>query len=80
MKKLKKPSLSIFVEILKTLAEQGCIDVEPTESGGYDLTPIYDFLVVSQIADRTEERYWLNLVNEDACMMLADLLKSFRKK
>lgn len=80
---LKKPSLYLFVEILETLAEQGFIDVEPTERE-YDLTEIYDFLVVSGLADygtppdarfKHSAPYWLRLANEDACLMLAKLLK-----
>lgn len=71
---LKKPTIPIFIEVLETLGEQGFIDVEPTERE-YDLTSIYDFLVTSQIADCTERKYWLHLVNEDACLMLANALK-----
>lgn len=69
---LKKPSLKLFVEILKTLADQGFIDVGPTERD-YDATPIYDFLVVGGFAERVavvpnylEEKYWLTLINQDA--------------
>lgn len=75
---MRKPSISLFVAVLETLGKKGFIDVEPTE-GNYDLTKIYDFLVISGIADRTEERYWLRLVNEDACIMLVHLLKELSK-
>jgi hypothetical protein len=75
---MRKPNISLFVAVLETLGEQGFIDVEPTE-GNYDLTKIYDFLVISGIAERTEERYWLRLLNEDACLMLAHLLKDLSK-
>jgi len=71
---LKVPDLRVFVETLETLAEQGFIDVEPTE-GEYDLTLVYDFLVTVGIAERSTDHYWLSLANEDACTMLADILK-----
>lgn len=74
LENMKNPDLVVFVEYLKTLAEQGFIDVEPTERD-YNLTPIYDFLVISGIADRAEEKYWLRLVNEDACSALIRLLE-----
>lgn len=74
---LKKPTLDLFIMVLETLGEQGFIDVEPTERG-YDLTEIYDFLVTSLIADRIEQRYWLRLTNQDACFMLANLLKNMK--
>ena len=71
-----KPDLKFFVAILETLAEQGFIDVEPTE-GDYDATLIYDFLVMGCFADRVAgEKYWLRLINPDACEMLVGLLKS----
>lgn len=73
---LKGPDLKLFVAILETLTEQGFIDVGPTE-GDYDCTPIYDFLVVGGFAERVaEEKYWLRLINQDACERLADLIKS----
>lgn len=73
---LKGPDLKLFVAILETLADQGFIDVGPTE-GDYDCTPIYDFLVVGGFAERVaEEKYWLRLINQDACERLADLIKS----
>ena len=71
---MKKPDLGVFVEILKTLAEQGFIDVEPTERD-YDLTMIYDFLTMTGIADRTEEKYWLRLENEESCSALIKILE-----
>jgi len=72
--KLKKATLPVFIEILETLAEQGFIDVGPRERG-YDLTPIYDFLVEVGIADAIFYEYWLKLVNEDACLALTKILK-----
>ena len=77
---MKKPTLPVFIEVLKTLAEQSFIDVEPTERN-YDLTPIYDFLVTSKIASApySPEKYWLILENEDACIMLANLLAKLSK-
>jgi len=73
---MKKPDINTLVEILETLAEQGFIDVDPTERG-YDLTPIYDFLVVAGFAERFGDHphYWLRLLNEDACLSLAKLLR-----
>jgi hypothetical protein len=75
---MKKPNIRVFIEVLKTLADQGFIDMEPTE-GEHNLTSIYDFLVTSGIAERTVERYWLRLINEDACLMLTGLLKDLRR-
>ena len=75
IKLVEKPDLKFFVAILETLADQGFIDVEPTE-GDYDATPIYDFLVIAGFAERAlKEKYWLRLVNQDACEMLAAFLK-----
>lgn len=72
---MKKPTRQLFITILKTLGEQGFIDFEPTE-GEYDCTKIYDFLVASGIAIRTGgKKYWLKLVNNNACLMLEDILK-----
>ena len=71
---ITQPDLKRFVELLETLAEQGFIDVEPTE-GEYDLTLIYDFLVTVGIAERTTDHYWLMLANEDACRMLVNILR-----
>lgn len=76
---MKKPDIPMLVEILETLGEQGFIDVEPTERE-YDLTAIYNFLVTSGIAIVPQHstrtgKYWLQLLNEDACVMLTDLLK-----
>jgi len=77
---LKKPDLSIFIEILRTLADQGAIDVEPTERG-YDLTKIYDWLVWSNIAFRKDEGpYWLYLLHPVSCEGLADLLEYLKPK
>lgn len=67
-------TLPLFTGILKTLGEQGFIDVEP-KAIPPNVTPIYDFLVTSGIAERTSEKYWLKLLNEDACLMLASLLE-----
>lgn len=76
IKLIENPSLKFFVAMLETLADQGFIDVGPTE-GDYDATPIYDFLVVGGFAERVaEEKYWLRLINQDSCEMLAGLLKS----
>lgn len=76
IKLIKNPDLKFFVAVLETLAEQGFIDVEPTE-GEYDATPIYDFLVVGGFAERVAgEKYWLRLINQLTCGALADLLKS----
>lgn len=66
--------MRIVTDVLETLAVQGFIDVGPTERG-YDLTLMYDFLVTCGIAERVGEKYWLRLVNEDACLMLAKILK-----
>ena len=75
IKLVGKPDLKFFVSILETLADQGFIDVEPTE-GIYDATPIYDFLVIVGFAERAhKEKYWLRLVNQEACEMLAAFLK-----
>lgn len=73
---MKKSTLPVFIYVLETLAEQGFIDVGPKE-GEYDCFSIYNFLVNSGLAHRagTSGAYWLNLVNEDGCLMLAALLK-----
>jgi len=79
-KRLKRPDLSVFVEVLRTLADQGAIDVEPTERG-YDLTRIYDWLVLSGLASRDDEGpYWLYLVYQEACEELAALLEDLKPK
>ena len=78
---MKNPTISVFTEYLKTLAEQGFIDVEPTERG-WDLTKIYDFLVTSGIAivpQQQQPKYWLQLLNEDACVMLAEVLEKMKE-
>jgi len=63
------------VAYLQTLAEQGFIDVEPKERG-CDLTEFYEFLVISGIAKKPEKnKFWLQLLNEDACLMLIKILK-----
>jgi len=73
----KKPDVSVFIEVLRTLADQGGIDVEPTERE-YDLTKIYNWLVSSGLAWRTDDGpYWLYVVpaQEEACEELAGLLE-----
>ena len=77
---MKNPTISVFIEYLKTLAEQGFIDVEPTERE-WDLTKIYDFLVTSGIAmgPQQQPKYWLQLLNEDACVMLAEVLEKMKE-
>jgi len=80
-KRLKRPDLSMFIEVLRTLADQGAIDVEPTERG-YDLTRIYDWLIDSGIADRYDNDgpYWLFLMDHDVCEELAALLENLKPK
>lgn len=75
IKLIEGPDLKFFVAVLETLADQGFIDVGPIE-GDYDATLIYDFLVVCGFAEMVDgEKYWLRLINPDACEALADLLK-----
>lgn len=79
-KPLKRPDLSVFIEVLRTLADQGAIDVEPQERD-YDLIKIYDWLVLSGIAFRKAEGpYWLFLLHSVTCERLADLLEDLKPK
>jgi len=77
---LRSPDLSTFIEVLRTLADQGAIDVEPTERG-YDLTRIYDWLVSSGLANLADEGpYWVYAVDGEACEELAALLEDLKPK
>jgi len=71
---LKKPTLKEIVEVLETLSEQGFIDVEPQERG-YDLKPMYDFLLLCGIATRAGPHYWLRLLDPEVCEFLAKILR-----
>ena len=72
---MKKPDLRLFVAVLKTLSEQGFIDVRPTEAE-YDLTLLYHFLVETGIAGYVKpKKYWIYLTNPDACEKMIRLLE-----